>query len=48
MSAIIVGLFIKAAGEMAGYAVVSIDRAERQMHEYEMHKVNFAAQDTAA
>jgi hypothetical protein len=39
--AIVLGMIVKAVGELAGYAGASPVRADRQMHEYEMHKVAY-------
>lgn len=38
---IVIGMIIKSAGEMAGYAGLSSDAAERGMHEYEVHKLAY-------
>ena len=39
---IVIGMTVKAAGELAGYAGVSAANWERQMHEYEVHKLAYA------
>jgi hypothetical protein len=36
------GAFVKAAGEFVGYAGGSADGFEREMHEYEIHKLAYA------
>jgi hypothetical protein len=39
--AIILGMIIKSSGEMIGYAGCPVNKAERGMHEYEVHKLNY-------
>lgn len=43
--AILAGMIVKAAGEMAGYAGLSTAAAERRMHEYEVHKLAHVGQN---
>ena len=43
VAAVVFGMIAKAAGELLGYAGWTVDAAERQMHEYEMHKLAYAA-----
>jgi len=38
---IVLGLFMQAAGELAGYAGVSVDTAERAMHDYEINRLAY-------
>jgi hypothetical protein len=38
---IVLGLFMQAAGELAGYAGVSVDAAEREMHDYEVNRLAY-------
>lgn len=40
---IVAGMIIKAVGEFAGYAGFPRDAAEREMHEYEMHKLAYVS-----
>ena len=40
---ILLGLVMQAAGELAGYAGVSVDAAEREMHDYEVNRLAFIA-----
>ena len=40
--AIAFGMFVKAAGELAGYAGLPVEQGERDMWEYEMHKLAYA------
>ena len=39
---IVIGMTVKAAGELAGYAGVEAGKWERRMHEYEVHKLAYA------
>jgi len=41
ISVLVVGEFIKTAGEFAAYVGFSGDGAERAMHEYELHKLSY-------
>jgi hypothetical protein len=38
---IVLGLVMQAAGELAGYAGVSVDAAEREMHDYEVNRLAY-------
>lgn len=43
----VLGIVLKAAGEFVGYAGASGDASEREMHEYEIHKLAYAARKEA-
>jgi hypothetical protein len=45
--AIVAGMFVRAAGEMCGYAGSAVGNAERQMFEFEMHKLAHLARGKA-
>jgi hypothetical protein len=39
--ALVAGAFISAAGELVGYLGGSVERGERRMSEYEIHKLRY-------
>ena len=43
----VLGIVLRAAGEFVGYAGASGDASEREMHEYEIHKLAYAARKEA-
>jgi hypothetical protein len=47
LPAILAGMIVKSAGELLGYAGVPIKKARRRMHEYEVHKLAYAAKRRA-
>jgi hypothetical protein len=40
---VVLGLFMQAAGELAGYAGMSVDAAKREMHDYEVNRLAYVA-----
>jgi hypothetical protein len=44
---IVIGMIVKSAGELAGYAGASVGPWECQMHEYEVHKLAYAGSGRA-